>query len=934
MIEVTHRKGLPGRHDGESVTCETEATGMTNTFAELLRRFRIQASLTQEQLAERAGISADAVAALEQGRRKSPRLSTVSDLASALDLVPSDRSRLAASAKGEANLSEEPSERRPSGTQTSQRRRSFPAPLTPFVGRSVEVNSLLHEVSTERLVTLTGPGGAGKTRLALAVANGALEKFEGGTWWIDLSGVHDSAAVPQAVLGSMGAVENPSRLAADQVLASLPDVPVLLVLDNCEQVIDAVAKLVAKLTTVLSVSIVATSREPIGIPGEIVWPVAGLAIPTDDLIDEAEALAAVPSVELFADRASRADPTFRLVGETARAVVKICQRLEGMPLALELNAARVRSIPMDALAEELDRRIALSNTVARGLPDRQSTLWACIDWSYQLLTDLEQRLFRCLAVSFAPLPIDAITAIAGSLDPSINEYEVSDTVGRLVLKSMVMAPEPPEKIHPTGFRLLESLRSYAWERAQEAGELEEMRDAHADHLVAWLESLETDEPSDSAMQDVAAAYANIRAALTWSIAQGSGRSSDLVFALGGSWHFHSRLQDAKVLGDAVLRVVQEDRLRWARAVGALSLARLLGGDLEFISSAVPESAVVARQHQDRRTEGWARYVRGIVPPFDQGELEAVYEIGSALDRPSLAAVAAVAASIGGIGEPERDWMAQIDELRPRLGTRTMQANCQLATVAALTEDGRFEEALELALPIASDPDVMPTTCDGAYGRIALLAFLQDDLELADLTERIGNSLDERWPTGGRRWSIPAIQLAMVRRLPVPFESIGVWNTRLGLHPSVVRILCWANLDQGRVIDPEAVAQQKTPPAPRSLMGASCAAVKASQVAQSDPQAAVSLWYEVLDLASDQGYRVLACDGLEGLGTILSTQNELKTASVLLEAAGELRREIGYRFRFEFERSALSTALATIDSSTVSRVSPLPWREAIDFAFGR
>ncbi|HTZ07672.1 MAG TPA: helix-turn-helix domain-containing protein [Acidimicrobiales bacterium] len=911
---------------------------MAESFAELLRRFRVAASLTQEQLAERAGVSADAVAALEQGRRRSPRLSTVGELADALGLDPTERSQLARSA-GPRQAPGRPDERR-DGPGAAVPARPLPAPLTPLVGRQAELGLLLHEITTQRLVTLTGPGGAGKTRLALALAGGAADKFEGGTWWAGLDGVADGAEVPRAVLATLGSTENPGRGADDQVLAALPTTPVLLVLDNCEQVVEAVAALVAKLLTVPTVSVLATSREPVGIPGEVVRPVAGLAVPSGDLVGEPEALAAVASVELFTDRAGRADPGFRLSVETAPAVAAICRRLEGLPLALELNAVRVRSMPVAALAEELERRIALGAGAARGVPERHTTLWSCIDWSYQLLDEAEQRVFRCLALAFAPLPVTAVTAVAAAVASPMATDEAAQIVDSLVAKSMVVAPARTAPGPDPAFRLLDSLRAYAWERAEEAGELDAMRDAHAEHMLTWLEHRRADEPTDEAMGHIAAAYPNIRAALTWSIERRSVRSADLVFALAGSWHFHSRLQDARVLGDGALGTVEHDTRRWAAAVGALSLARLLGGDLDFVTTTVPQSTAAARAHGDRRTEGWSLYVRSLLAPFDQADLHAVYDIGRALDRPSLAAVAAVAAAIGGVDGPGTHWLGRIEDLRPRLGSRTMLAMCDTARIDALTEAGRFAPALALALPIAPDPAVMPTTADGAWGRIACLAFLQDDAELAALADEIADVVDQRWPTGGHRWwgSLPGLRLALVRRERFELGTTEFWTTRLGMQPSLVRTFCRAHLDQGRVLAPEAMAQQVGAPEAGSLMGASFAAVRAAQLASADPDAAASLWREVLGVASEQGWRVLACDGLEGLGALLCARGEVATGAVLLDAGAELRRRIGYRFRFAHEDAALAAARRAVagaggDGGVDPGRSPLPWRRAVALAVG-
>ena len=324
---------------------------MAESFGELLRRLRVAASLTQEALAERARLSTDAVAALEQGRRRAPRLSTVRLIADALQLAPSNLALLTEAAKGgTVSVAEDDNlvslddggggvvAAHPVFGASKRRGGRLPVPLTPLVGRQAESEAVAEALTSERLVALIGPGGVGKTRLALAVATLTRHKFGGRTWWVELGPVEDPDKVPDALLRSLGASEQPNVPIGEQAMAALPEEPVLLVFDNCEHVLEAVANLVAELLAHLTITVLATSRETLGIPGEVRWPVPALAVPAQGTpVDE---LVEIDSVQLLTERAARAHPQFALTEANAEAAVRICRRLEGIPLAIELAAAR------------------------------------------------------------------------------------------------------------------------------------------------------------------------------------------------------------------------------------------------------------------------------------------------------------------------------------------------------------------------------------------------------------------------------------------------------------------------------------------------------------------------------------------------------------------------------------------------------------------
>jgi predicted ATPase/transcriptional regulator with XRE-family HTH domain len=545
---------------------------LADGFGDLLRRFRIKASLTQEALAERSRISPATIAALEQGRRTAPRLSTVRLIAGALELPPTDVALLARAASGSGGA-ERPSHAVGSAAAAHRDavagevgRSRLPVPLTPLFGRHAETGAVSQLLATERLVTLAGPGGVGKTRLALEVASQVQDKFTGGAWWIELGPVRDPDDVPGAALRALGDSEQPAGPVREQLRAALRGGRVLLIIDNCEHVLDAAATLTAGLLTQPSVTVLATSREPLAIPGEIRWPVPALAIPARDTPGTTESLLHVDSVALFVERAARARPHFAPGDDDCAAIARICRRLDGLPLALELAAAQIGNRSARQLAEDLDARIPLAAISARGVQGRHSTLRASIDWSYQLLSPAEQAGFRCLAcfgTSFSSEAFLAVTArTAGTGRPAGTGVEPA-----LIEKSLLVAGARAGR-----YRVLETIRAFAAERAAEAGELDAIRDAHAEHYASWLSGLHAADPSDEVLDRIDAEYPNLRAALVWSIESRSPRAGTIVAAMSVVWHQRARFHDVWTLGDGALGVVaHSDPVLCAQAAGAIPM---------------------------------------------------------------------------------------------------------------------------------------------------------------------------------------------------------------------------------------------------------------------------------------------------------------------------------------------------------------------------
>ena len=363
---------------------------------------------------------------------------------------------------------------------------NLPAVLTSFIGREQELATVTALVREERLVTLTGSGGCGKTRLALHAAADLVEHHPGGTWWVDLAPVTTPDAAAERVAGAVGASAAPGADTTALVVRHLRDAGrTLVVIDNAEHVLATMAALVdAVLSACPEVHVLVTSREPLGVAGELVWRVPSLRGPAAGATVAPERLDAYEAARLFLERARRVRPNLVVDDDTAAHVVAVCVRLDGIPLALELAAARTRTVPLDRLARGLDDAFRLLTGGARTALPRQQTLLASIAWSVDLLDDAERAVLRRLAVFRGPFPLEAAEAVAAD-DVAVTSYDVLDVISRLVDKSLVLLDDT------TGdYRLLETIRQFSLDRLREAGELASTRDRHTAWFVDWCESLD------------------------------------------------------------------------------------------------------------------------------------------------------------------------------------------------------------------------------------------------------------------------------------------------------------------------------------------------------------------------------------------------------------------------------------------------------------
>lgn len=451
---------------------------------------------------------------------------------------------------------------------------SLPAPVTSFVGREDDLATLTGLLPTTRLLTLTGTGGVGKTRLAIEFARTVAGCFPGGVRLIELEALADPALVPQAVATALGLPGQPSRPVLDHLLAALRTRRLLLVLDNCEHLIAASAGLVeALLRGCPSVQVLATSREPLALQGELTWRVPSLAVPAEASHSPSE-LAGVPSVQLFVDRVGFARPAFVLTDANAAAVAEVCRRLDGIPLALELAAARVRAFSVQELAARLDERFRLLTGGRRTALPRQQTLRATLDWSYDLLTESERGVLPWLSVCAGGFTLAAAEAIVAGT--AVGPADVVEVLPRLVDKSLIQTEEDNGE---TRYRLLETVRQYALERLEEQGQANAARDRHlawfaalaeraephvfgGDEQVAWLARLDVE-------------GANLRAALEWSLSRDPETGLRLAGHLWQSWKVRGRFAEGRRWLDALLeRTCEPGPARVNALLGTGSLARL------------------------------------------------------------------------------------------------------------------------------------------------------------------------------------------------------------------------------------------------------------------------------------------------------------------------------------------------------------------------
>lgn len=470
---------------------------------------------------------------------------------------------------------------------------NLPLQLSSFIGRERELAAVLERLAEHRLVTLTGIGGAGKSRLALQAAAARLSHDADGAWLVELAPVREPGQVPHAVAATLGLVERPGRSAGELVREHLVGKRLLLILDNCEHLLDQAAAFAdGVLQQCAGVRILATSREALGIAGEASYQVPSLELPADTAAPAA--LSQIESVQLFVERARAARAGFALSGENAAQVVQICRRLDGIPLAIELAAARVRAMSPEQIAARLDDRFRLLTGGSRTALPRQQTLQGLIDWSYDLLEEDERLLLARASVFVGGFTLEAAEAVCGTAP--LEAWQVLDLLTSLVDKSLLVFDEEPA----SRYRLLETVRQYAREKLGAGEAAVALRSRHGEYYADWLRSLE---PSFSGagqvevMRQITADHDNLRSALDWWTAGPTAdQAAGLAVRLAWFWFVRGHWSEGVERLSRMLNMPELGpvaRVQVLRRLGQLETLRGRGGEA---AAAAEEALALDRLH--------------------------------------------------------------------------------------------------------------------------------------------------------------------------------------------------------------------------------------------------------------------------------------------------------------------------------------------------
>jgi predicted ATPase/DNA-binding XRE family transcriptional regulator len=681
----------------------------TSTFGELLRDRRRAAELTQEELAERAALSRRTVSDLERGLYVRPHRDTVRLLAQALTLGTDDEAAFLAAAR---RLPHDQSSLLPDrGIHPT----NLPDDPTPFIGRTseiIEVAALLGEPDV-RLVTLTGPGGTGKTRLALQVGNTLLYSFRDGVFFVDLAPLSDPGLVVSTIAETLGVKMAGNATNLDSLTEHLLEKHLLLVVDNCEHVLDAAPELGKLLDICREVHVLTTSRIPLHLIREREYAVAPLPVPDSAHLPPLEQLRQYDAIALFHDRASASKHAFSLSEEDAAVVAEICIRLDGMPLAIELAAARIKLFPPQVLLGRLDHSLSLLTGGARDRPSRQRTLRNTIDWSYSLLTAEEQVLFARLSVFVGGCTFEAAETV---FNPE-GDLSLLDEMASLVDQSLIRQEGEDEP----RFSMFETIREYASDKLIERGEEALMRDAHAIHYLEMAERAELNGTAGVEwFRRLDSEFPNIAAATAHFLDGGQAESAlRLVSPLYPFWTARSYARQALRWLEIGLRQGEaiNPRVR-ARALLALGgISSVSTGDIPLaitsLTAAVPLLRAIGDDARTARARIWLGMCATSPGKYEEAEAELMAALDLAREIHDVGLVSLALAQLGNLERERKEFQSALKWYEEALSAGRIQANAkglslQLIFVADLLifsgrldeAEARYEESLSRAREVA------------------------------------------------------------------------------------------------------------------------------------------------------------------------------------------------------------------------------------------
>ena len=820
---------------------------------------------------------------------------------------------------------------------------NLPAPLSRFVGREAELARADALLAQGRLLTLIGPGGAGKTRLAVQLASVVADQFRDGVWFVDFSPLADGMFVWDQVAMSLG-VKDPGRgkTWAETVAGFLAPRQLLLVLDNCEHLVESAAEVTnALLAAAPGLKVVATSREPLGVGGELTW-----AVPV---------LSEVDGVELFTDRAQHVRPDFSLRAEDAEAVRSICRRLDGLPLAIELAAARTRALAPARIAAQLKDHFGVLPSGPRTAPGRQATLRASFDWSHGLLTEAEQTLLRELSVFAGGFDLEAALAVcpAASLE----------LLAALADRSLIVVEVRSDLAEPL-YRMLETIREFAAGRLAEAGEVELIRTRHRDHYLGLAEAAEPllyGPEHDRRQVRLTREMDNMRAALTWSRDQRDAESLARMITALILWTRPGQIRELHMWLEAAADRAEDlsPRLR-AKVRNRQCLTAMVvpsSGAIGQVPMFASEALALARASGDKPEETLAVFINGLLAGL-MGGAEAMrpyLEEGLALARSAqsagLAPIEAMARSIFAIfrffqSDPEepRHLLEEAITIAKEGADHHTQLFCmQFGGMMALIQ-GRLADAVRLfEATVAGGRETIDSNYLASLLGLAFVAMFRGNFqatreymaEAGEAAQKVGTdsvsitSVEPmaRWIRG---WMELASGDAAQASQSLAVVVAGVRSSmvaRFGALPLV--LLAEAQLALGERDEAAAFLDEATSLARAGAMtwvlGRVARIRSELRARQGDPQEAESLAHEALNLGREAGDQLGLVDALELLARLAAEQGSNKEAIRLCAAAGSLRSELGY-VRFPVEQGPYEGAVASAKEALGSTGFAAAWAE--------
>ncbi len=806
----------------------------------------------------------------------------------------------------------------------------LPVQLTRFVGRVTLTDDVVKALSENRLVTLAGAGGVGKTRLAVQVAAQAAAEFDGNVWFVDLTPVTDPEMVPVAAIRALGLPDQPGRSATDTLARFLGDRPVLLVLDNCEHLLDVCAELViALLGASPQLTILTTSREPIGVAGESTWRVPSLA-----LADEA--------IELFVDRARLARPDFSIGVDDTAAVREICDRLDGLPLGIELAAARVRMMSLTEILDGLRNRFRLLPGVRTGVRGKK-TLGGSVDWSHALLSEPERTLFRRLAAFRAGFDLDAARVI-GDGDPA-QQHEVLERLTQLVDKSLVVAENAGDR---TRFRLLETVRHFAMEKLRESGEADEVRTRHRDYYAAMAALL--DSPADAdhqrRIEQVEIEIDNLRAAFAWSRENGEiERALELTSSLQPLWQTRGRIQEGLAWFDATLT---EHNLQHAdisavvrgRALAdkaALDASRSVADNLEQAQQAV----AIAREIDDPALLARALTACGAIASYSADAarpyLAEAIGIARALDDQWRLTQILTWQANGAFyaGDPIAAGAASREgcELADAIGDRFHSRSCHWTLGLAEMMKGDLAEAVAQFGAVTTDADAAHDVLFRWGARLSLslaLAFRGDIGGAKAAGNASLQAASDLWPYNeGFSYAVLATAAVAAGDVAVAAEASEAAQQRLSvqgeLGAAIANPIAEIALARGDLIAAGRWADQQVAASAGWHLARALTTRARIAIAKGEPDQAERDAHKALACVAECEAHLAVPDLLECLGRLAADGMSHRDAARLFGAADEIRRRIG-AVRFSIYDADHEHAVAALRDAMGEQAFDSAWAE--------